>query len=77
MKKEIESAFKWLENRHQSMQELAASGEQFHSEYLQGHTEGIKTAVKYYGQEIEKIRQLLEGYLVEDVNLDGSEEHAS
>jgi hypothetical protein len=77
MNKELQAAFEWLERRHQTMKELAESNEQFKSDYMRGIAAGEAIAVKYYGEEIEKIRQLLDGYLVEDVDLSGGEKHVS
>lgn len=77
MNTELKKAFEWLEHRHETMKVLVDSNKQFSSEYMKGITEGERLTVEYYGQEIKKIRQLLDGYLVEDIDLSGGEKHAS
>lgn len=75
----IQEAFKWLEFRHNSMKELVKKDkEMFKSDQMQNMTKGMEMAISMYEDRINEIRQLLDGYLVADVNLDGgSEEHVS
>jgi hypothetical protein len=44
---------------------------------MQGVAEGERVAAEFYGEQIKKIRQLIDGYMIEDVDLSGGEEHAS
>lgn len=76
MEKEILRAFHWLEHRHETMKMLAEHDKNtFQSDYGQAYATGMEATVKFYGEEIANIRQLLDGYLIDDVNLDGGEEH--
>lgn len=77
MNNELKKAFEWLEYRHETMKILADSNKQFSSEYMKGVTEGQQAAIHYYGEEIQKIRQLLDGYMVEDIDFSGGEKHVS
>jgi hypothetical protein len=52
--------------------------EMFKSDQMQSMTKGMEFAINMYEDRINELRQLLDGYLTEDVNLDGgSEEHVS
>jgi hypothetical protein len=75
----IQEAFKWLEFRHNSMKELVKKDkEMFKSDQMQNMTKGMEMAVQMYEDRINELRQLLNGFMTEDVNLDGgSEEHVS
>lgn len=77
MNNELKKAFELLEHRHETMKFLVDSNKQFSSDYMKGITEGGKQAVQYYGAEIEKIRQLLDGFMIDDVDLTGGEKHVS
>jgi hypothetical protein len=78
MNKELVRAFEWLEHRHNTIKELAAHNKtEFKSEWMQGVAEGERVAAEFYGEQIKKIRQLIDGYMIEDVDLSGGEEHAS
>jgi hypothetical protein len=76
-KTQLEYAVQWLEQRYESLQ--AASNEKlpFESVQVNSFNSGVQYANKWYQEEIKKIRQMLDGYLVEDVNLDGGEKHVS
>lgn len=77
--KAIQEAFYWLEVRHNSMKECVEKDKKmFISDQMQNMTKGMEFAIGMYEDRIKEIRQLLDGYLVEDVKLDGGrEEHVS
>ena len=78
MLKEIQEAFKWLEFRHNSMKELVKMDkENYTSEKMQDMTKGMEMAINMYEDRMKEIRQLLDGYMINDVDLDGGEESAS
>lgn len=75
--KELQRSIEWLEHRHKAMQDMVKQNDCFNSDYMKGSNDGMKMAVEYYGEEIARIRQLLDGYMVEDVDLTGGIEHVS
>jgi hypothetical protein len=46
-------------------------------DFTRGFNKGIRFANKYYKKSIIELRQILDGCLVDDVDFDGGEEHAS
>lgn len=76
MDKKLQLAFEWLEHTHETVKALAADNRKFSSDYMQGYAAGQESAIRQYEKEIANIRQLIDGYLVEDVDLSGSEEIA-
>jgi hypothetical protein len=77
-KTQLEYAVQWLEQRHRTFQTMKANlpATSQHEESFQN---GVEYAAKCYDQSIKELRQLLDGFMVEDVNFDEmeSEEHVS
>ena len=69
LKRQVE----WLEHRTESLKKAANTFDQS-SEYIRGFDKGILFAVKQYEADIQELKQMLEGFLVEDVDFEGSEE---
>jgi hypothetical protein len=78
MKFQLELAVRWLEQKQKSLE--AASAEQVvDTDFTRGFNKGIQFSNNHYAESIKELRQLLDGYMVEDVNFDEmeSEEHVS
>jgi hypothetical protein len=71
----IKLLFRWLDSRHESIKRVAEQDD-FDSDYMRGFNAGLKKATEMYDGEIQSIRKALDGYMVEDVNLDGMEDEA-
>jgi hypothetical protein len=78
MKFQLDLAVRWLEQKQKSLE--AASAEQVvDTDFTRGFNKGIQFSNKHYAESIKELRQLLDGYMVDDVNFDEmeSEEHVS
>lgn len=73
MNNELKRAFEYLAQRHRIMKEFIALEEEHDASFTRGYTAGIKSAVLHYGEEIENISRLLDGYMVEDIIFEGQE----
>jgi hypothetical protein len=78
MRLRLQMAIRYLELRQKTLMEVTKQ-EHFDNDYLKGYNDGIKFAAKSLGEEIQNIRQLIDGFMIEDVDLSGmeSEEHVS
>jgi hypothetical protein len=70
----LDRELSWLESRQQIMEEVGNREHDFNSDYVKGYKDGIKYAAQEYGKEIKRLRQLLDGYMIEDVDLGGMED---
>ena len=68
----IKFALRMLEVKHQSLKTVSELDNP-DSDFMDGYNAGMKAAVKHYGEAIQYLRERLEGYLEEDVDLSGSE----
>ena len=74
MLKEIKESFRWLEFRHNGLKQMVERDKKmFESETMKNMTKGMELAIDMYDDRIEEIRKLLDGYLVNDVDLSGGE----
>jgi hypothetical protein len=71
-KHQLEFAVQWLENQERILQEVSED-QTTKDDFTRGFNKGVRFANKYYKESIKELRQLLDGYLVEDVDLDGAE----
>ena len=74
MNTQLKFAIEWLDHRHKTLQEVVKNVEENETEFMRGFRNGIEFATKTYEEELQNIRQLLKGYLVEDVDLSGMKE---
>ena len=77
-KQQLEFAVQWLEQKQKTL-ETVSNDNLVDTDYTRGFNKGIQFANNYYAQSILELRQLLDGFMVNDVNLDGmeSEDYAS
>jgi hypothetical protein len=75
-KHQLEFAVQWLENQERILQEVSED-QTTKDDFTRGFNKGIRFANKYYKKSIIELRQILDGCLVDDVDFDGGEEHAS
>lgn len=74
MNNELKRAFEYLAQRHRIMKEFIALEEEHDASFTRGYTAGIKSAVLHYGEEIENINRMLEGYIVDDLTIEEDDE---
>lgn len=70
----IKRQVEWLDHRTESLKK-AANTYNPESEYIRGFDKGILFAVKHYEAEIKQLKQMLEGFMVNDVDFEEVEEH--
>ena len=71
LKRQVE----WLEIASKTLTEVANTPSFVDSDFQEGLNKGILLAVNRYEREIQQLKQMLEGFLVEDVVFEGSEEN--
>jgi len=74
MDAKLKFAIEWLDHRHKTLQEVVKNVEENETDFMRGFRKGIEFAAKMYEEELQNIRQQLQGCMVEDVKLDGMED---
>ena len=72
----VDNVFWFTDVKLKSLKE-ASEQDHLENDYLRGYNAGIQFAAKVYEEEMKRLRQRVEGYLEEDVDLSGGEEHVS
>lgn len=74
MNPQLKFAIEWLEHRHKTLQEVVKNVEENETDFMRGFRKGIEFAANTYDEELKHILRLMDGYMVEDVKLDGMKE---
>lgn len=70
LKRQVE----WFERTSNSLRSVANEPSEIETDFQRGLNKGMLLAVTKYEREIEHLRKLVEGYMIEDVDLSGGEE---
>jgi hypothetical protein len=74
-KHQLEFAVQWLEQKQKTLQTVS-NDSPVETDFIRGFNKGIQFANKSYEESIKELRQLLDGFIVEDINFDYQEESA-
>jgi hypothetical protein len=75
-KHQLEFAVQWLEQKQKTLQTVS-NDSVAETDFIHGFNKGIQFANKSYEESIKELRQLLDGFMIEDVDLTGGERHVS